>query len=166
MCLVSILVILPHRTSVWASISSVGLSRGRCQVCVWEKIHLGSCHEHAIVHCVVILCEQFLHAIAPCEIICNFELMNTSLSKYTLENVKSFCTVLRGRLLRLLACIPRHVITVLSTFATHTHTGKPQGKPQCKHGLLYLSGFFTKFAVSNQKLASVVVYYRSSSYYI
>ncbi len=52
-----------------------------------------------------------------------FELMNTSLSKYTLENVKSFCTVLRGRLLRLLACIPRRVITaVLSTFATHPHT--------------------------------------------
>ncbi len=53
---------------------------------------------------------------------------------------------------------------------THTHTqmGKPQCKPQCKHGLLYLSmsGLFTKFAVSNHKLASVVVYYRSSSYYI
>ncbi len=32
---------------------------------------------------------------------------------------------------------------VLSTFLQHTQ----MGKPQCKHGLLYLSGFFTKFAV-------------------
>ncbi len=40
------------------------------------------------------------------------------------------------------------LFAVLSTFA-NTHT--QMGKPQCKHGLLYLSmsGLFTKFAVSN-----------------
>ncbi len=64
-----------------------------------------------------------------------------------------------------LLCLPNLLYSSFKHLCnTHTQMGKPQCKPQCKHGLLYLSGFFTKFAIPYSGLFSRRLYFANSQF--